>query len=192
VLIKVATLRAIAQGDVDLVFRRWASPRATVGRRIRTAVGELSVEAIDKVRQSDITDAEAIRAGMTDKKAVLASLRGRQGSTYRVKLRFAGADRRDALREQADLDAAARAELETKLKRMDSRADKAWTKRVLAAIEQQPETRAADLAAALDMPRDVFKRRVRKLKELGLSQSLEVGYALSPRGRALVDGGFRE
>ena len=28
----------------------------------------------------------------------------------------------------------------------------------------------------------LFKRRVRQLKELGLTESLEVGYRLSPRG----------
>jgi len=28
---------------------------------------------------------------------------------------------------------------------------------------------------------------VRKLKELGLTESLEVGYRLSPRGRALLE-----
>jgi ribosomal protein S19E (S16A) len=33
-----------------------------------------------------------------------------------------------------------------------------------------------------------FKRRVRQLKELGLTESLEVGYRLSPRGRAVLDG----
>jgi hypothetical protein len=32
-----------------------------------------------------------------------------------------------------------------------------------------------------------FKRDVRKLKELGLTESLEVGYRLSPRGAALLD-----
>ena len=32
-----------------------------------------------------------------------------------------------------------------------------------------------------------FKRDVRKLKELGLTESLEVGYRLSPRGRAVLD-----
>jgi hypothetical protein len=33
-----------------------------------------------------------------------------------------------------------------------------------------------------------FKRDVRKLKELGLTESLEVGYRLSPRGRAYRRG----
>jgi hypothetical protein len=32
-----------------------------------------------------------------------------------------------------------------------------------------------------------FKRRVRRLKEPGLTESLEVGYRLSPRGRALLE-----
>lgn len=33
----------------------------------------------------------------------------------------------------------------------------------------------------------LFKRRVRQLKELGLTESLEVGYRLSPRGRAVLE-----
>jgi hypothetical protein len=32
----------------------------------------------------------------------------------------------------------------------------------------------------------LFKADVRKLKELGLTESLEVGYRLSPRGRAVL------
>ena len=46
--------------------------------------------------------------------------------------------------------------------------------------------RAPDLAArvGLDVPR--FKRRVRQLKGLGLTISLDVGYRLSPRGRAYL------
>ena len=32
-----------------------------------------------------------------------------------------------------------------------------------------------------------FKVNVRKLKGLGLAESLEVGYRLSPRGRALLE-----
>jgi len=36
------------------------------------------------------------------------------------------------------------------------------------------------------MERDPFKIRVRRLKELGLTESLEVGYRVSPRGRAYL------
>ena len=33
---------------------------------------------------------------------------------------------------------------------------------------------------------DAFKRDVRKLKELGLTESLEVGYRIAPRGRTVL------
>ena len=48
--------------------------------------------------------------------------------------------------------------------------------------------RAADLAAALGREKLPFKADVRKLKALGLTESLERGYRLSPRGRAWLAG----
>jgi hypothetical protein len=56
---------------------------------------------------------------------------------------------------------------------------------VLGLIAERPETRAAVLAKAVgeaDVAR--FKGRVRKLKALGLTESLPIGYRLSPRGQA--------
>jgi ribosomal protein S19E (S16A) len=47
--------------------------------------------------------------------------------------------------------------------------------------------RAADLAASVGRDKPSFKLDVRKLKELGLTESLEVGYRLSPQGRAVLD-----
>jgi hypothetical protein len=46
--------------------------------------------------------------------------------------------------------------------------------------------RAPDLAASLGRETLPFERDVRKLKELGLTESLEVRYRLSPRGRAYL------
>jgi hypothetical protein len=46
--------------------------------------------------------------------------------------------------------------------------------------------RAPDLAAVLGRETLPFKRDVRRLKELGLTISLPVGYELSPRGRAYL------
>lgn len=53
-------------------------------------------------------------------------------------------------------------------------------------IATNEAVRAPDLAArvGLDVPR--FKRRVRRLKALGLTISLDVGYRLSPRGKAFL------
>jgi hypothetical protein len=53
-------------------------------------------------------------------------------------------------------------------------------------IAAHEAVRAPDLATrvGLDTPR--FKRRVRLLKGLGLTISLDVGYRISPRGKALL------
>jgi hypothetical protein len=45
---------------------------------------------------------------------------------------------------------------------------------------------AADIAASIGREKLPFKADVRKLKELGLTESLDVGYRLSPRGRAFL------
>jgi hypothetical protein len=57
---------------------------------------------------------------------------------------------------------------------------------VLEPIAARPATRAPDLAASLGRETAPFKADVRKLKELGLTESLLVGYRLSPRGRAYL------
>lgn len=53
-------------------------------------------------------------------------------------------------------------------------------------IRDRPAVRAPDLAASVGRETLPFKRDVRKLKELGLTESLEVGYRLSPRGATVV------
>jgi hypothetical protein len=56
-------------------------------------------------------------------------------------------------------------------------------------IGERPEVRAGDLADALGREKPAFKLDVRKLKALGLTESLPVGYRLAPRGRALLEMG---
>ena len=45
---------------------------------------------------------------------------------------------------------------------------------------------AADLAAQAGQSRDRFKTLVRRLKALGLTESLGTGYRLSPRGQVVL------
>jgi hypothetical protein len=74
-----------------------------------------------------------------------------------------------------------------RLARLDRRGtDGPWIEPTLAVIERRPGVRAGDLAAELGRDRDRFKVDVRKLKDLGLTISLETGYELSPRGRAVL------
>jgi hypothetical protein len=58
--------------------------------------------------------------------------------------------------------------------------------KTLRSIEARPQVAARILAQDLGRERDPFKVDVRKLKRLGLTQSFEVGYELSPRGKALL------
>ena len=106
---------------------------------------------------------------------------------YRVAFRLAGPDPRIALRENADLSDAEIAAVSERLARLDARSQHGpWTDAVLDLIERNPGTRAADLAERLDRERLSFKADVRKLKGLGLTESLETGYRISPRGRCVM------
>ena len=58
---------------------------------------------------------------------------------------------------------------------------------MLRAIEAAPAVVSTELAAAVGMERPPFKLNVRKLKGLGLTESLEVGYRLSPRGERYLE-----
>jgi hypothetical protein len=186
VLIRRATLEAIRAGEVTLAFRRLRRPTVRAGGRLRTAVGELAIVAIERTSERAVTAADARRAGFASRAALLESLAGRTGELYRIELAFRGADPRVALRARDDLDPAERDALRARLDRLDARADAPWTRALLRAIERAPGTRAAVLARAAGEETPRWKRRVRRLKELGLTESLDVGYRLSPRGNALL------
>jgi predicted transcriptional regulator len=106
---------------------------------------------------------------------------------YRIGVRLAGADPRVALRQNATLGDEEAAQLERKLAAMGARSqDGPWAMAILQLIEKRPGVLAARLAKSIGMDTAVFKPRVRQLKELGLTESLEIGYRLSPRGTALL------
>jgi hypothetical protein len=188
VLIRRPVLDAIAAGTVTCAFRRWDRPRVRVGGTQRTPVGVLEVTGVDPVDEADLTAEDARAAGFADLEALRRAQRG-DGQLYRVGLRLAGPDPRVALREQRRLSRVDRAEIDARLARMDrASAHGPWTAAVLELIAQNPGVRAPDLAARMGRETLPFKRDVRKLKELGLTESLEVGYRLSPRGRAYRRG----
>jgi hypothetical protein len=62
----------------------------------------------------------------------------------------------------------------------------AWTATTLRLIDKYPARRAPDLAASQRRDPLLFKRDVLRLKQLGLTENLEIGYRLSPRGRAIL------
>jgi hypothetical protein len=182
-----ADLAAIASGEVTVAFRRWKRPRVRRGGKQLTAVGLIAFDAVERV--DEITPEDARRAGHADAEGAWEMLRRREGDLYRIELRLAGPDPRIALREDAALSAAEREDIAARLARLDRASTHGpWTEATLRAIAAAPGTRAADLAAGLGRERLPFKADVRKLKALGLTESLEVGYRLSPRGRAYLEG----
>lgn len=184
-LIRRNILEGIRAGRIRLAFRRWKRPTVRAGGTLKTAVGVLQIEAVDPVDPAAITDADARVAGYPDRGELMGGL-DRPGTFYRIALRWASEDPRRALAETAP-DARETEALRERLARMDARSpDGPWTASALRLIAAQPEVPAADLAAQAGQTRDRFKTRVRRLKALGLTESLGTGYRLSPRGQVVL------
>lgn len=185
-LFRKPILEGIAAGRVTLAFRRWARPASRPGGRQRTRVGVLKIEAVDPFDLDDLTDEDAASAGYRDVDALRKTLQG-EAPVWRVRFRLEGPDPRIALRENADLTDEDRQGLQDRLDRLDRASRRGpWTRQTLQMIAERPAVRAPDLAASVGMETLPFKRDVRKLKELGLTESLDVGYRLSPRGQAFL------
>jgi hypothetical protein len=179
-------LDGIAAGEIDLAFRRWKKPTVKAGGTLRSRAGVLAIDAVEPTSQRRISAEDARRAGFRSRSELLGSLRP-EGRLYRIEFHRVGDDPRVALRESASISKAERAKIDARLDRMDQARGESWTRRVLELIAERPETLAADLGASLGMEKLPFKRDVRKLKELGLTESMPVGYRLSPRGRAYLE-----
>jgi hypothetical protein len=176
--------RGLRDGTITLAFRRWQRPQVTAGRRYRLGgdAGLILVTAIDAVAESEISAAEARAAGYASPDALRADLRGpRTPTTYRVRFGDVSLDDPRASLSQQIADAEDLAALAARVARIPG-ADA-----TLLAISERPGVRAADLFAPLGWTDlQSFKLHVRKLKALGLTHSLTVGYELSPRGRAYL------
>jgi hypothetical protein len=188
VLISPATATGIVDGTVTLAFRRWDRPRMRPGGTQRTGVGVVRIESVDEVDPATLTEDDALRSGVGSLAELRRLLERRPGAhVYRMRVCSAGPDPRVTLREQAELSDDERRAVDQQLDRWDAaRADGPWTRSLLRLIAENPGVRAPDLAASLGRETPPFKRDVRKLKELGLTCSLPVGYEISHRGRAYL------
>lgn len=179
----------IERGTIVLAFRRWKRCQVVVGHRYRTGTGMVEVDSVDVVTPPDIDEAQASEAGYGTVDELLADLRGdRDAPLYRVRLhRVDEPDPRAELAAKPALSQDDLARITARLARMDrSGAHGPWTGAVLAQIADHPGTVSTVLAEALGWERQDFKLHVRRLKELGLTVSLTVGYELSPRGSSYL------
>ncbi len=181
----------ILAGTVTLTFRRWARRQAVAGHRYRTSLGIIEVDSVDIVEADAITVADARRAGVASAAELLDQVGGNPDhALYRVGFHVVDEpDPRSVLAADSDLTEDDRAELDRRLDHLDRASSYgAWTRPTLQLIAEHPAVRAGDLARMVGREQPPFKLDVRKLKNLGLTISLERGYRLSPRGEAYLAG----
>lgn len=186
-LLRADTLAGIKARTIRLAFRRWRRPTVRTGGTLLTRSGQVQIGSVNPIDVADLSSREAALAGFESIEALLAELNRRsEGTIYRIELLGLKPDPRVALRE-SPVSVDDIADLSQRLGRLDAASSIGpWTLRTLAAIRDDPGMRAGDLCRTLGQERAQFKVNVRKLKRLGLTISLEVGYRLSPRGEAYL------
>jgi hypothetical protein len=188
-LIKNSVLERIRAGEISLIFRRWKKCGVKAGGTQMTQLGVLRIDAVEVVPEGAIKAKDAQGAGFASREELLASMppAGDGLEIYRIGVRWEGEDPRKKLRANNKLSKAELEEIIAKLRKLDAGSRRGpWTQSYLQMIRDQPNTHAAVLAEqiGLDIPR--FKPWVRKLKALGLTESLRPGYRLSPRGEKVL------
>lgn len=184
-LFRTKDLEAIFAGQCTLAFRRWKRPTVKPGGTVRTQLGMVGIDSVEVIEPGEVSEDEARAAGYQDRAGVIAMFDAQQGTCYRIRLHPAGPDPRDTLREAVP-DATELETLATKLHKLDKAAPAPWTKEALQLIAAHPGVVSTTLAESAGLERADFKLNIRKLKALGLTISLEVGYRLSQRGVALL------
>ncbi|WP_433018739.1 hypothetical protein [Kribbella sp. CA-294648] len=182
----------VAAGKITAAYRRWAEPRVVEGRIYRTNAGRIEIDSVRQVNPDLISDYDddIFAADRQNARDVRRRLRGNEDwPTFLIKFHLVeGPDPREELAANADLSPEDLEELRTALAKLDELGRHgAWTTATLQKIQATPATRAADLAADLGRDTPSFKLDVRKLKNLGLTYSLETGYELTPRGKAYLN-----
>ncbi len=180
----------IHSGAIVLAFRRRKRSQVVPGHRYRTGIDMVEVESVHAVEPSSVDAAQAREAGYESVGELLADLRGDPAlPVYRIRLRrIDEPDPRAELARTESLTEADVAAITARLARMDRSSSRGpWTGAVLALIADRPGVVSTALAEAMGWERQDFKLQVRRLKGLGLTLSLDVGYRLSPRGKSYLN-----
>lgn len=178
-------LIGLRREKLDTAFRRWTQPRVKKGTRMRTPMGVVEVLSVEPIMEIEITSTDVERAGYSSRAELMQDLGSTaDGQLYRIQLKYGGEDPRIQLRANDQLSDEDFETIKKKLKGYER--EGAWTRKALKLISKNEAVLASKLAGKMGMEKYAFKRRVRQLKELGLTESLDIGYRLSPRGREVL------
>lgn len=178
-LFKQSFWSGLRDGSLTVAYRKWKRPSVRAGGTLQSPGGLLAIDSVEVIDSSQIDDRAAQEAGYLDRKELLANLRG-DGQLYRIRFHRLGEDPRIAMRATTELTDRESAAIDRLLGSSD------WALPYLKLIAGSPGTVSTELAARVGIERLAFKQRVRRLKALGLTESLEVGYRLSPRGESVL------
>jgi hypothetical protein len=158
------------------------------GGTLLTPVGLLRIRSMRIIEEHEITPADARKAGVESAADILDFLNAKdEGQIYRVEFVLEGDDPRLSLREKTDLTPEEFNSIQKKLDKLDASSSVGpWTRNVLKAIQDNEGLISTRLAQKLKLERDWLKPNIRKLKALGLTISLEIGYKISPRGEEFL------
>lgn len=188
-LFKQIHLTGIRSGEISLAFRKWKRPSVKKGSLLKTAVGQIEIVDIAKVKSENITREDAASAGFQRLEDLVDILNATgEGDIYKINVRYHSPDPRIELRRQTELSDEEFDHLSLRLKRLDKYSKQGdWTLNILKVILNNPKLRAADLAAKTGKEKEWLKLNVRKLKNLGLTISHNPGYTISPLGKVFLD-----
>ena len=192
-LLKNKLIEEIKAGNVTLIFRRWKKAGVKAGGTQMTQLGVIGIDTVEIVGLNDITDLDARESGFDGREDLIADLYDRDEDIYKIRVYFAGEDPRKSLREKAKLTPKELADIIAELKKLDAGSKRGeWTQLYLQMIHDRPNTHAQILAESIGLDIPTFKPWVRKLKALGLTESLRPGYRLSPRGLKVLEALVRD
>ena len=182
-------LKQIEEGKINLAFRKWKKPTVKVNGTLLTTIGVLQIDSLSKTSIEKITNQELVDAGIKSKSELEKYFDSiREGDIYRIEFHLAGPDPRLALREKVDMSENDFDIIKKKLERMDYASNHGtWTEEVMKLISENPGKSACEIAKDLGVEKLWLKGNIRKLKTLGLTISLSVGYQISPRGKAFIE-----
>jgi hypothetical protein len=177
VLLNNKTLDAIIAGEVSVVFRVWKRPTVKTGGTLKTRKGVLSIIKVEQIDRSKVTAKDIKNAGLASREELCEI--DREGDFYKITVAYKGEDPRIALRQNLD-----KKELSIVCEKLQKMGD--WSTQYLQMIHDQPNIHAQILADSVGLEKLKFKAKVRRLKTLGLTESLRPGYKLSPRGEKVL------
>ncbi len=177
-LLNKQTLEDIVDGKISVIFRVWKRPTVKKGGTLKTSKGILFIENVEQIDRSEVTDVDLKNAGISSRDELCEI--DREGDFYRITVKFQGEDPRIALRENLD-----EQQLNEVLAKLNKMGD--WTHSYLQEIADKPNIQAQILADSVGEEKLKFKTNVRRLKSLGLTESLNVGYKLSFRGSKVLE-----